>query len=71
MTKNNDNQRIDVSFQFLIKKKKIERTNDTRTPWAKIGQSAVNKLNLPGNQEQRNESVIYKTKFRCLNNKIN
>ena len=39
--------------------------------WAKISQSAVNKLNLPGNQEQRNESVIYKTKFRCLNNKIN
>ena len=69
MIKNNENQRIDVSFQFLIKKKSW--TNDTRTPWAKIGQSAVNKLNLPGNQEQRNESVIYKTKFRCLNNKIN
>ena len=33
--------------------------------------SAVNKLNLPGNQEQSNESVIYKAKFRCLNIKIN
>ena len=39
--------------------------------WAKIGQSALNKLNLPGNQEQRNESVIYKAKFRCLNNELN